>query len=186
LKHREPIEQRASTEMAHGVARSLLTEYDVHLFRQGRHHTLYDKLGAHIVGGGKAARFAVWAPNAARVSVIGDFNQWRADAHPLAARVDGSGIWEDLISDVPQGQRYKYRIESRQGQRIDKSDPFAFCCEAPPRTASCLWPLDYDWEDAPWMASRARANALDAPMSIYEVHLGSWRRDPASPGQVLG
>ena len=102
--------------MAHGVARSLLTEYDVHLFRQGRHYTLYDKLGVHIVGGGKAARFAVWAPNAARVSVIGDFNQWRADAHPLAPRIDGSGIWEDLIPGVAQGQRYKYRIESRRGQ----------------------------------------------------------------------
>jgi 1,4-alpha-glucan branching enzyme len=186
LKHRESIAESTSGETAHGAARSPLTEYDVHLFRQGRHHTLYDKLGAHIVGGGKAASFAVWAPNAVRVSVIGDFNEWRGDAHPLAPRTDGSGIWEDWVSGIAQGQRYKYRIETRHGLRIDKSDPFAFCCEPPPRTASCLWSLDYDWQDRPWMASRARANALDAPISVYEVHLGSWRRDPGNPWQVLG
>ncbi|HVO87338.1 MAG TPA: 1,4-alpha-glucan branching protein GlgB [Casimicrobiaceae bacterium] len=180
------MDRSATSSVAQIDTRSLLTDYDVYLFKQGRHHTLYDKLGAHIGPGSKTARFAVWAPNAARVSVIGDFNGWRADAHPLMSRHDASGIWEGNVAGAAHGQRYKFRIETPQGQRIDKSDPFAFFCEAPPRTASCLWSLDYDWEDAPWMASRSTANALDAPMSIYEVHLGSWRRDPANPGQVLG
>src|SRR5882672_10570337 len=183
---RRPANGHAATTIASVGARSLLTDYDVYLFKQGRHHTLYDKLGAHVIAGGKAARFAVWAPNAARLSVIGDFNGWHADANRLAPRGDGSGIWEGSISGVGQGQRYKYRIEGRQGQPIDKSDPFAFCCEAPPRTASCVWPLGYEWQDGSWMGARARANALEAPMSIYEVHLGSWRRDPANPAQVLG
>ena len=167
--------------------RSPITGYDVHLFKQGRHHTLYEKLGAHFAPASGATRFAVWAPNAAHVFVIGDFNGWQAGADPLAPRDDASGIWEGVVPGTSPGHRYKYRIESRHhGQRLDKSDPFAFRCEAPPRTASCVWPLDYAWQDAAWMHSRHKANALDAPMSIYEVHLGSWRRDPARPNQVLG
>ncbi len=180
-----PITDSAPKAAAQPDGRSLLTDYDVYLFKQGRHHTLYDKLGAQLVAGSRTARFALWAPNAKAVSVIGDFNDWRADANPLAPRADQSGIWEGSVAGATRGQRYKYRIETAHGQRIDKSDPFAFCSEAPPRTASCLWTLDYDWQDAPWMASRATANALDAPVSIYEVHLGSWRRDPLHPDQVL-
>jgi 1,4-alpha-glucan branching enzyme len=173
--------------VAEGGTRSLLTDYDLHLFKQGRHHTLYEKLGAHFSAPSGVTRFAVWAPNAARVFVIGDFNGWQVGANPLAVRNDESGIWEGVVPGASPGQRYKYRIESRlHGQRLDKSDPFAFRCEAPPRTASCVWSLDYAWGDAAWMQSRHKANALDAPMSIYEVHLGSWRRDPAHPARVLG
>ncbi|MGH8514069.1 MAG: 1,4-alpha-glucan branching enzyme, partial [Gammaproteobacteria bacterium] len=164
-----------------------MTDYDAYLFRQGTHHTLYEKLGAHFLASANATRFAVWAPNAGRVAVIGDFNAWQSDTHPLAPRGDATGIWETTVPGVAPGQRYKYRIESRHGhQRLDKSDPFAFCCEAPPRTASCVWSLEYAWADGAWMRSRLRANALDAPISIYEVHLGSWRRDPAGPDRVLG
>jgi 1,4-alpha-glucan branching enzyme len=188
LRTRPPkFNEAVRGESAETTQRSLLTDYDVYLFRQGKHHTLYEKLGAHHLPGAQATRFAVWAPNAARVSVIGDFNAWEAHAHPLAPRGDASGIWEGTIPRVTPGQRYKYRIESRLGgKRLDKSDPFAFSFEAPPRTASCVWSLDYAWQDAAWMRSRLRANALDAPMSIYEVHLGSWRRDPWAPDRVLG
>jgi 1,4-alpha-glucan branching enzyme len=173
-------------ETAEGTPRSPVTDYDLYLFRQGKHHTLYEKLGAHFLPGAGVTRFAVWAPNAARVSVIGDFNGWQTGTHPLEPRNDASGIWETVVPGVTPGQRYKYRIESRHGgYRLDKSDPFAFCCEAPPRTASCVWSLDYAWQDGAWMRSRLRTNALDAPISIYEVHLGSWRRNPAEPDRVL-
>src|SRR5262245_4191612 len=128
---------------------------------------------------GDRARFAVWAPNAQRVAVIGDFNRWDAKAHPLAPRPDGTGIWEADVAGVGRGHAYKYRIESRYGgYRVDKADPFAFYAEAPPLTASRAWTLDYEWGDGEWMANRRSRNALDAPVSIYEVHLGSWRRTP--------
>jgi 1,4-alpha-glucan branching enzyme len=181
---------RAATQARAGASdppradRAQLTDYDLYLFRQGSHHRLYDKLGAHARPG--ATRFAVWAPNAAAVSVIGDFNGWDADAHPLAARRDASGVWDGLADGAIPGQRYKYRIVTRDGYRLDKADPFALASEAPPRTGSVIATLDYDWQDAEWMRGRARANALDAPMSIYEVHLGSWRRDPAQPNRLLG
>jgi 1,4-alpha-glucan branching enzyme len=169
--------------------RESLTDYDAYLFKQGAHVGLYDRLGAHLVGEGKDAgvRFAVWAPNAAHVSVIGDWNGWNPDNLQLRARDDGSGIWEAFAPGVPHGACYKYRIVSNNvGYQVQKSDPFAFCTEEPPRTASRVWRLDYDWGDEAWMRSRARANALDAPMSAYEVHLGSWRRSPDAPHRVLG
>ncbi|HCZ48094.1 MAG TPA: 1,4-alpha-glucan branching enzyme, partial [Gammaproteobacteria bacterium] len=156
-----------------------LTEHDVYLFREGSHTRLYQKLGAHPCseGGRQGVHFALWAPNAARASVIGDFNDWNPDAHPLQARDDQSGIWEGFVAGPTVGAHYKFHIVSRyHGYRVDKADPFAVCSEAPPRTASRVWSLDYDWGDADWMARRARANALDAPMAVYEVHLGSWRR----------
>src|SRR5690606_20583050 len=147
---------------------------------------LYQCLGAHVVAvkeNTAGTRFAVWAPNAERVSVIGDFNGWRGDAHPLAARSDHSGIWEGFVEGVGPGALYKYRIRSRHGgYSVDKADPFAFAAEAPPRTASRVWGLDYAWDDGEWMANRRRANALDAPWSIYEVHLGSWLRAPDGDG----
>jgi 1,4-alpha-glucan branching enzyme len=128
-----------------------------------------------LPGGG--AHFAVWAPNATAVSVIGDWNGWRGEEDILAARADGSGIWEGAVAAVRHGHAYKYRITSRvDGFVVEKADPYAVCCELPPATASRAWTLEYEWRDSAWMATRARSNGLDAPMSIYELHAGSWRR----------
>jgi len=164
------------------------SEYDIHLFRQGQHFRLYDKLGAHVLeqDGTRGVYFALWAPNAERVSVIGDFNGWQADRHALHPRGDDSGIWEGFIPAVAVGTHYKYRIVSRHhGYSVDKADPFAFRSEVAPKTASVVWELDYRWGDATWMKHRQRANALDAPMSTYEVHLGSWRRVPQEGDRFL-
>jgi 1,4-alpha-glucan branching enzyme len=166
----------------------LLTEHDVYLFREGNHFRAYQKLGAQAAlqneRGGTS--FRVWAPNARAVSVIGEFNGWDEDAHPLAARADHSGIWEGFVAGVGRGALYKYRILSQAGERFDKSDPYAVRTEAPPGTAAVVWDLDYQWTDSHWMQRRARLNALDAPVSIYEVHLGSWRRVPEEGNRHLG
>jgi 1,4-alpha-glucan branching enzyme len=154
----------------------VLTEHDVYLLREGTHHRLYHKLGAHLAGGG--CRFAVWAPGAERVSVVGDFNGWDGAASALAPRADGCGVWEGFVPRAARGDCYKYRVVcAGSGEVFDKGDPFAFAWEVPPRTASRIWDLAYDWNDAEWMRGRARRNALDAPWSVYEVHLGSWMRD---------
>src|SRR5690606_13872266 len=169
--------ERPKPAVRHDV--SLLTEHDIYLFKEGRHTRLYEKLGAHVHRKGRAqgVQFAVWAPNAERVSVIGEFNGWNPTSHPLQARSDESGIWEGFIAGVEPGTPYKYRIKSRLGEEpFDKGDPFAFYWEAPPQTASRVCALDYDWADASWVESRAQANSLQAHMSIYEVHLGSWCR----------
>jgi 1,4-alpha-glucan branching enzyme len=163
---------------------TILTDQDVYLFREGTHSRLYEKLGAHV--GETGTHFAVWAPNAAAVSVIGDFNGWNKDAHPLTPRADSSGIWERTVAQAGPGTLYKYHIVSRHdGYRVDKRDPFAFYCEVPPATGSIVCNLDYDWGDAQWMARRGRANALDASWSIYEVHPGSWRRVPGEDNRFL-
>ncbi|MCS7172555.1 MAG: 1,4-alpha-glucan branching protein GlgB [Armatimonadetes bacterium] len=151
----------------------LLTEEDVYLFREGTHLRAYTKLGAHPVEGG--TYFAVWAPNAVRVCVMGDFNGWDPGRHPLSPR-GGSGIWEGFVAGVGPGALYKYRIVSRYGPVLDKADPFAFQAESPPGTASVVWDLTYEWTDAEWMTRRAQHNARESPIAIYEVHLGSWRR----------
>ncbi|MBI2961382.1 MAG: 1,4-alpha-glucan branching protein GlgB [Betaproteobacteria bacterium] len=167
----------------------MLTEQDIHLFKEGTHGRLYDKLGCRLGNrnGAEGAHFAVWAPNARRVAAIGDWNGWNDRAHPLALRDDGSGIWEGFVTGVLRGQAYKYRVESRfNDYQVDKADPFAFYSETPPGTASRAWSLEYEWGDAEWMAKRRAANALDAPISIYEVHLGSWRRVPEGANRVLG
>ena len=159
----------------------MLTDHDVYLFRQGRHTRLYERLGAHLreIDGVPGVSFGVWAPNAREVSVIGDFNDWLPGAHPLRIRGDGSGIWEAFIPGLGAGERYKFRIASRYGDyAADKGDPFAFAWEEPPGTASRIQELDYSWNDAAWMERRHRANALDAPWSVYEMHLGSWRTVP--------
>jgi 1,4-alpha-glucan branching enzyme len=159
---------------------SLLTEQDLYLFNEGTHLRLYDHLGAHLVAteGEKGTFFAVWAPAAESVSVIGEFNKWNGDAHPLTRRED-SGIWEGFISGVEKGAIYKYHIvSSRPGYQVDKADPLAFASESPPETGSVVWPLGYKWGDAEWMKTRKEKNSLRAPVSIYEVHLGSWRRRP--------
>ena len=172
----------------------VLTDQDIYLFREGTHFRAYEKLGAHPVAveaaaggeGNAGTYFAVWAPNARRVAVVGDFNGWRPDADPLAPRPDDSGIWAGFIPGVKHGALYKYHIESHhRGYTVQKSDPYAFRCETPPRTASVVWDLSYHWGDADWMRTRARANALDAPMSVYEVHIGSWRRVPQEHNRPL-
>ncbi|KON80524.1 1,4-alpha-glucan branching protein GlgB [Azoarcus sp. PA01] len=161
---------------------SRLSEHDIYLFREGSHGRLYDKLGCQLDDAG--ARFAVWAPNARAVSVIGSFNAWRDDAAVLRARDDGSGIWEGFVAGVAPGDIYKYRVAGHDGRVAEKADPFAQYAEVPPATGSRAWRSAHRWADDAWMAGRARANALDAPFSIYELHLGSWRRGPdgALPG----
>ncbi|TMH17420.1 MAG: 1,4-alpha-glucan branching protein GlgB [Betaproteobacteria bacterium] len=162
---------------------SMLTAHDIYLFREGTHGRLYQGMGCHLVGNGggeggaSGASFAVWAPNAARISVVGEFNGWESTAHPMQARADGSGVWERFVTGVEHGQNYKYRVVSAHGaSAVDKADPYAFFTEVAPSTASRVWALDYNWKDGAWMKTRTRRHALDAPMSIYEVHLGSWRR----------
>ncbi len=166
---------------------SRLSADDLHLFNEGRHYHLQDKLGSHPAtsGGQRGRTFATWAPNAARVAVVGDFNGWRAEADPLA-RLGDSGIWEGFVAGVEPGAAYKFHVESAAGgYRVDKADPFAVRAELPPGTASVAWDLDYDWSDADWMAGRAARGAPSAPLSIYEVHLGSWRRSPDDPERWL-
>ena len=154
----------------------MLTEHDIYLFREGTHSELHAKLGCHLLEGGGGASFSVWAPNASKVSVIGDWNGWGGD-DGLAPRWDGSGIWEGTIPSAQRGQAYKFRITSRANDyTAEKADPFGFCTELPPATGSRIWSLEWEWQDAEWMSSRAARNALDAPISIYELHLGSWRR----------
>jgi len=166
---------------------SLLTQDDLYLFNEGTHYRLYNRLGAHplVVDGTSGTYFAVWAPNAAEVSVMGEFNHWDKASHALRPCGD-SGIWEGFIPGVGQGNAYKYHIISRyQGYQVDKSDPLAFYNEVPPRTASIVWDLNYDWGDQQWMAMRHTNNALSAPVSIYEMHLGSWRRVPEEGQRYL-
>jgi 1,4-alpha-glucan branching enzyme len=158
---------------------SLLTDDDVYLFNEGNHYDLWKKLGSHVLDdrGVRGTYFAVWAPNAEQVSVIGDFNEWSKESHQLWQR-GSSGIWEGFVRGVEQGARYKYYICSRYGgYRVDKADPYAYHHELPPSDASVVCEIDYDWNDHEWMATRGQRNRLDAPMSIYEVHIGSWRRN---------
>jgi 1,4-alpha-glucan branching enzyme len=165
---------------------SLLTDYDLHLLGEGRHWQSYEKLGAqlHVVDGVAGVNFAVWAPNAERVSVVGDFNSWDGAAHPLHKRIP-SGIWEAFVPGLGPGTLYKFRVFAG-GEQADRSDPCGFGAEVPPRTASVVVDLaTHRWRDADWMASRAARNALDAPLSIYEVHLGSWRRPGDAPHRWL-
>jgi 1,4-alpha-glucan branching enzyme len=165
----------------------LLTEQDLYLFNQGRHYRAYEKLGSHLtsVDGQSGAYFSVWAPNAHGVTVIGSFNDWNKDSHPLYAQ-ENSGIWEGFIPGVPKGSVYKYHIVSRHnGFVVDKADPFGFLHEKPPRTASLVWDLDYQWSDHEWMQNREGRNSLHAPISIYEVHLGSWMRVPEEQNRPL-
>ncbi len=159
---------------------SLLTSDDLYLFNEGTHSHLFEKLGAHLVTaqGVPGTYFAVWAPNAERVSVIGDFNGWDPRAHPLGAK-EASGIWERFVPQAGPGAVYKFHIVSRhRGYKVDKADPFAFFCETPPRTGSVVWDLSYRWQDEGWMRNRAERNSLTSPHSIYELHLGSWMRAP--------
>jgi len=157
---------------------SLLSDEDLFLFNEGSHYRLYEKLGSHVVTlhGTPGTYFAIWAPDAEQVHVIGDFNYWDRGSHPLHPR-GSSGIWEGFIPGVGHGALYKYHVHSRYwGYRVDKADVFAHFYESPPRTASVVWDPAYEWGDREWIKARRQKNAGDAPMSIYEMHLGSWRR----------
>ncbi|MGE0518374.1 MAG: 1,4-alpha-glucan branching protein GlgB [Candidatus Binatia bacterium] len=177
----------ARTPAAPPIAVSLLSEQDIYLFNEGTHAHIYEKLGAHplTVDGTAGTYFALWAPNADHVSVIGDFNGWRPGAHPLAPR-GSSGIWEGFLPGVGEGAIYKFHIASRfGGYRVDKADPVALRTEVPPRSGSLVAAPVHDWQDGEWMRERPARQRLESPMSIYEVHLGSWQRAPEDPGRLL-
>ncbi|WP_213521457.1 1,4-alpha-glucan branching protein GlgB [Nonlabens sp.] len=160
-------------------AHSRFTDFDIDLFKSGKHYRLYEKFGSHVItlGGVEGTYFAVWAPSAKSVSVIGDFNFWTENEHQLFVRWDSSGIWEGFIAGVKHGATYKYKIHSSHNDRVtEKADPYARRYEHPPRTASVVYDYQPKWNDHKWMKSRKKNNALDAPISVYEVHLGSWKR----------
>src|SRR6476660_6526771 len=170
--------KNGQTETVTSDEMTLMSNEDVYLFNEGSHFHLYRKLGAHpVIRNGVAGTwFSVWSPDAEQVSVNGSFNDWGKGAHPLCRR-EKSGIWEGFLPGVAKGTLYKFQIRSRfNGYKVEKTDPFAFFNEIPPKTASIVWDLDYAWRDEQWMASRHTRNALNAPISIYEMHVGSWKR----------
>lgn len=167
---------------------SLFTDFDISLFKSGKHYRLYEKMGTHVLEhqGVVGTYFAVWAPSARSVNVIGNFNGWNHDNHPLFPRWDGSGIWEGWIPNIGNGEIFKYRIVSNNhGIISEKGDPFALRWEESPLTSSVVWDTWYEWKDKDWMKNRREKNSLDSPFSVYEVHLGSWRRDPSEPDRKL-
>ncbi|WP_337070729.1 1,4-alpha-glucan branching protein GlgB, partial [Pontibacter sp. 13R65] len=179
-----PAEEKAP--MSYDISR--FTDFDMHLFREGKHFSLYEKLGSHVMthNGQTGVYFAVWAPNAEEVSVIGDFNHWNRSTHPLRQRGDYSGIWEGFVPEVGVGMLYKYHIKSRYHlYHVEKSDPFAFCRETPPLTASVVADLNYEWQDNNWLEHRRNQIGQPQPYSVYELHLGSWRRRPEDNNRPL-
>lgn len=166
---------------------ALITEYDVHLFAEGTHYRIFEKLGAHPceMKGKKGVHFAVWAPSAEGISVIGDFNEWKADATPMKP-IAGSGIWATFVPGLKEGATYKYFVKGANGYRAEKSDPFGFASEVRPKTASVVWEMDkYKWNDKKWMDTRLGKNGLESPISIYEMHPGSWMRVPEENNRWL-
>jgi len=166
---------------------SRFTDDDIYLFNEGSLLRVYDKFGAHLgeQGGKRGVHFAVWAPNAASIAVMGDWNGWSKERDKLSMR-DGSGIWEGFIPDIGKGAKYVYHVVSRHGDfNIDKADPVGFFSETPPNRASVVWDLDYTWGDEAWMKGRKARQSLTAPMSIYEVHLGSFMRVPHEGNRSL-
>ena len=161
-------------------------ELDLHLIGEGRHEELWERLGAHVRGldGVRGTSFAVWAPAARAVSVVGDFNLWDGRLHPMRS-LGPSGIWELFLPGVETGATYKYEILAPDGEVRLKADPVAFAAELPPKTASVVWEPRHRWRDGDWLAARAASTPLEAPMSIYEVHLGSWRLDPLDGDRAL-
>jgi 1,4-alpha-glucan branching enzyme len=166
---------------------SLLTEFDIFLFQTGKHYRLYEKLGSHLVEceGERGVYFAVWAPRARSVSVVGSFNDWNPKTHALLPRWDKSGIWEGFIPGLSKGTVYKYHITMANGKGLDKGDPYALRWEMPPRTASIVWELDYAWNDARWMEQRRQRAGKPQPWSVYEVHVGSWKKLPQEGNRSL-
>lgn len=173
--------------LSNPINTTLITEDDLYLFNEGSHFHLYEKLGSHplIVNNVEGTYFAVWAPNASEVMVKGDFNSWQDDGFALSLKAQ-SGIWEGWIPELKKGSLYKYHLINRlTGYTVDKADPFARSQELPPRTASVVWDSEYTWNDQQWMDKRDRSQALDAPIAIYEVHLGSWMRSPEEGNRFL-
>lgn len=165
---------------------SRFTDFDIELFKGGKHFRLYEKLGSHLmeVNGVKGVYFAVWAPNAREVAVVGDFNQWQGNDYPLNLRWDNSGIWEGFIPGLEKGSLYKYQILAADGRRLAKGDPFALYWEVPPNTASVVWDIsDYKWQDKKWLNARKKLTHKAQPYSLYEVHLASWRRKGDGSGE---
>src|SRR5581483_7824269 len=166
-----------------------LGEMDLHLLAEGTHLAAYEKLGAHVteLEGTQGIAFAVWAPNARRVSVVGDFNNWDGRRHAMRKH-PGAGLWEIFVPGLRPGERYKYEIKTQDGAILPlKADPYAFAAERPPRTASIVYDLGrHRWQDGEWLAERQRRGDRAAPISIYEVHLGSWRRKPEDGNRYLG
>jgi len=165
---------------------SLFSNEDVQNFQQGTHYRLYDYFGNKqiTVLDTQGTYFAVWAPNATFVSVTGYFNEWNKESHPLKVRLDNSGIWEGFIPGIKTGEAYKYHIHGFKGIKLDKGDPFAHFWEKRPYTASITWQTDYEWKDQNWMKQRSKHNALNAPWSVYEVHLASWMRPDRNNEEV--
>jgi 1,4-alpha-glucan branching enzyme len=166
---------------------TLITSFDIELFQAGKHYRLYEKFGAHETEfeGVKGIFFAVWAPDAAYVSVIGNFNQWKPYSHALLPRWDHSGVWEGFIPHLQKGELYKYFIRSSSGEELFKGDPYANFWEVRPKTASITWDLNYQWKDSSWMKERKKKNSLHSPFSVYELHLGSWRRPNPDENEVV-
>ena len=174
----------SSSRVRHDM--SLLTDQDLYLFNEGTHARLFERLGAHptTIDGEPATYFAVWAPGAGSVSVIGDHNGWNRTADPLRPR-GSSGIWEGVVPGARHGTIYKFHVASRDGgYRVDKGDPLAAFWEVPPRTGSVVWDTSYEWHDDEWMRGRGGVQGIDAPAAVYEVHLGSWMRNET--GQMFG
>ncbi len=168
---------------------SLFSDFDIALFKSGKHFRLYEKLGSHVVKNKEiiGTYFAVWAPNAYTVSVIGNFNGWNKESHQLMPRWDASGIWEGWIAHIGNGEVYKYAIKSNLGgQELEKGDPFALSWEESPKTASLIWDTWYEWKDSEWLKNRKNKNSLNSPYSVYEIHIGSWKRDPTNNDRRLG
>jgi 1,4-alpha-glucan branching enzyme len=164
---------------------SRFTDFDIALFKSGKHYKLYEKLGSHVVefNGVVGTYFAVWAPNAQTVSLIANFNGWNRASNPLFPRWDGSGIWEVFVPNVGVGETYKYYIKASTGEDLEKADPFALRWEVPPSTASIVADTYYEWKDQDWMATRIEHNGINKPYSVYEVHFGSWARNIESPDE---
>jgi 1,4-alpha-glucan branching enzyme len=195
-KARLPLEYELEVEYPDGHTYTLrdpysflptLGELDLHLALEGRHEQLYERLGAHVreVDGVVGTAFAVWAPNARSVSVVGDFNSWDGRLHPMRS-LGSSGIWELFVPGVPAGTGYKFEIHAQDGRLLLKADPVAFHAEKPPKNASLVFESHHEWNDDGWLEQRSRSNPLREPMSIYEVHLGSWRRNPFEANRSLG
>ena len=186
-KQKTLTDSKSVPTTADSVLYSRFTDFDIGLFRAGRHYKLYEKLGSHVVShnGLEGTYFALWAPNAKLVSVEGNFNGWNKSSHPMQVRWDGSGIWEVFIPGIGTGEVYKYYITSNSGETLEKADPFAFRWEEPPSTASIVWDTWYEWNDKEWMQLRPAKNALNMPMSVYEMHFGSWARNMESPDVFL-
>ena len=157
---------------------TLLTDFDIHLFKAGKHYKLHEKMGAKVVEheGKKGVYFAVWAPNAEGVTVAGNFNYWNKEESPLSPRWDESGIWEGFFPGLSHGELYKYIITTKEGEKLEKGDPFGRFWEGAPKNACIVWDTFYEWKDKDWMASRKDNVGLHRPYSVYEVHLGSWQR----------